>query len=184
MDTLRLAASLRHGAGDLDDRSRALRSTTRGAATRAAPRARGDAARPAARTRPRARRRRACPGPLSSTTHTSTPSLAARGADDDLPCPVAPAQRAVLHGVLDQRLQEQPRQHRLVHLGRDVPAEAERPVVARLEDLRVPAEPGDLLVERAAARSSPAPRLAADRPGTRGGAAPRAAPRSRAPRSR
>ena len=49
------------------------------------------------------------PGPLSSTTHSSLSPGAHRSADDDLTS--APTlQRSVLHRVLDQRLQEEPRQ--------------------------------------------------------------------------
>src|SRR5712691_6403408 len=57
-------------------------------------------------------------------------------------------QRAVLHGVLDQGLQQQPRQERPARVAADLPVESEMARVTRLEDLRVAAQPFDLLVQR------------------------------------
>src|SRR6266851_1336256 len=57
-------------------------------------------------------------------------------------------QRAVLHRVLDQRLEQQLRQERLARAAANLPVESEMACVARLEDLRVSAQPVDLLVQR------------------------------------
>jgi hypothetical protein len=53
----------------------------------------------------------------------------------------------VLDGVLDQRLEQQPRDEPVLAILRHVPLERERPAVSRFEDLRVAAQPRDLLVE-------------------------------------
>src|SRR5258708_39431989 len=47
---------------------------------------------------------------------------AERSADDHLARPVAPAEGAVLHRVLDERLQEQAREHRALALRRALPS--------------------------------------------------------------
>jgi hypothetical protein len=54
----------------------------------------------------------------------------------------------MLDRVFHQGLQQQPRQQHAAEVGRNVPIEAQRITVARLEDLRVTPEPRDLLVER------------------------------------
>ena len=87
------------------------------------------------------------PGAVVLDDAHERPVGAARRPHDDLARAVAAAERAVLDRVLDERLEKQARQERRLALGRHVPREAKRPVVPRLEDLRVAPEPGDLLVE-------------------------------------
>ena len=54
----------------------------------------------------------------------------------------------MLDGVLDERLQEEPRQEDRARVLRDVPLEVERPGVASLQYRGVLLEPRDLLLER------------------------------------
>src|SRR5207302_9596135 len=60
--------------------------------------------------------------------------------------PAGAHQRAMLYRVFDQRLQEKPRQEQARRAVADLPAEGEMTGVARLQDLRISAQPLDLLV--------------------------------------
>src|SRR5262249_49152200 len=55
---------------------------------------------------------------------------------------------AMIDRILDQRLEQETRNEERPRLVRDLPAEAQGFAVARLEDLRIPMEPCQLLVDR------------------------------------